>query len=104
MLETMGNIFIKATTLSTLSIGSSTYYHTECILSKFKSLKSHRAVVAHAFKPITQEAEAGRSEFKASLFYRVSSRTTRVTQRNLVSTNQNQPNKKKSKVSSETIC
>jgi hypothetical protein len=44
------------------------------------------AVVVHAFNPSTREAEAGRSlEFKASLIYRVSSRTARATQRNPVS-------------------
>jgi hypothetical protein len=44
-------------------------------------------VVAHAFNPSTWEAEAGRqvSEFEASLVYKVSSRTTRATQRNPVS-------------------
>ena len=31
-------------------------------------------MVAHIFNPNTQEAEAGRSEFKTSLVYRVSSR------------------------------
>jgi len=40
-------------------------------------------VVAHAFKPSTREAEAGRSlELEASLVYRVSFRTARATQRN----------------------
>jgi hypothetical protein len=43
----------------------------------------------HAFKPSTQEAEAGRSlEFEPSLVYRVNSRTTKVTQRNPVLKNQ----------------
>ena len=32
-------------------------------------------MVEHAFDPSTQEAEAGRFEFEASLVYRVSSRT-----------------------------
>jgi hypothetical protein len=41
--------------------------------------------VACAFDPSTREAEAGRSEFKASLVYRVSSRTARAIQRNTVS-------------------
>jgi hypothetical protein len=43
-------------------------------------------VVAHAFNPSTQGGR-GRwiSEFKASLVYRVSSRTARATQRNPVS-------------------
>jgi hypothetical protein len=35
-------------------------------------------VVVHAFNPSTQEAEAGVSEFKASLVYRVSPRTARI--------------------------
>jgi len=40
-------------------------------------------VVAHTFNPSTWEAEAGGSlEFKASLVYRVSSRTARATKRN----------------------
>jgi hypothetical protein len=44
------------------------------------------AVVAHAFNPSTQEAEAGGfSEFEASLVYKVSSRTAKATQRNPVS-------------------
>jgi hypothetical protein len=44
------------------------------------------AVMAHTFNPSTWEAEAGEiSEFKASLVYRVSSRTARATQRNPVS-------------------
>jgi hypothetical protein len=44
-------------------------------------------MVAHAFNPSTQEAEAGRriSEFEASLVYKVSSRTARAIQRNPVS-------------------
>jgi len=41
-------------------------------------------MVAQAFNPSTREAEAdGFSEFKASLVYRVSSRTARAIQRNL---------------------
>ena len=40
-------------------------------------------IMEHAFNPSTQEAEAGRSELKASLDYRASSRTTRALQRNL---------------------
>ena len=42
-------------------------------------------MVAHAFNPSTQEAEAGESEFEASLVYKVSSRTARARQRNPVS-------------------
>jgi hypothetical protein len=54
--------------------------------------------VAHAFDPSTQEAEAGGSlEFEASLFYRVSSRTARATQRNSVSKTNKRTNKHKNK-------
>jgi hypothetical protein len=35
-------------------------------------------MVTHAFDPSTWEAEAGRFEFKASLVYKVSSRTARA--------------------------
>jgi hypothetical protein len=55
-------------------------------------------VVAHAFNPSTWEAGAGGflvSEFEASLFYRVSSRTARTPQRNPVSENQTKPNQTK---------
>jgi hypothetical protein len=56
-------------------------------------------VVAHAFNPSTWEAEAGGSlEFEASLVYRVSSRTTRATQRNPVS------KKKKKKKKRVPLC
>jgi hypothetical protein len=41
--------------------------------------------VAYAFNTSTQEVEAGRSEFKASLIYRESSKTARATGRNPVS-------------------
>ena len=37
--------------------------------------------VMHTFNPSTQEAETGRSEFEASLVYRVSSKTSKATQR-----------------------
>jgi hypothetical protein len=46
-----------------------------------KTLKEGRAVVAHTFNPSTWEAS---SEFKASLVYRVSSRTATAIQRNPV--------------------
>ena len=58
--------------------------------SKIKAVnESHsisQAVVAHAFNPSTLGGR-GRwiSEFKASLVYRVTSRTSRATQRNPVS-------------------
>ena len=43
-------------------------------------------MVVHTFNPSTWEAETGRflSEFKASLVYKVSSRTARAIQRNPV--------------------
>jgi hypothetical protein len=40
-----------------------------------------QAMVVNIFNPSTWEAEAGGSEFEASLVYRVSSRTVRATQR-----------------------
>jgi hypothetical protein len=53
---------------------------------KEKQQKMSWAVVAHTFNPSTWEAEAGGFlEFKASLVYRVSSRTARATRRNPVS-------------------
>jgi hypothetical protein len=55
-------------------------------------------VVVHAFNPSTREAEAGRfSEFKASLVYKVSSKTARAVQRNPISKNQKRKRKKKKK-------
>jgi hypothetical protein len=56
-------------------------------------------VVAHAFNPSTREAEAGRSEFEASLVYKVSSRTARAVQRNPASkkTKNKQTKKKQNK-------
>jgi hypothetical protein len=55
-------------------------------------IKYSRAVVVHAFNP-----SRGRriSEFKASLVYRVSSRTARATQRNPVLKNQEKKKKRK---------
>jgi hypothetical protein len=52
-------------------------------------------VVAHAFSPSTRGGR-GRwiSEFKASLVYKVSSRTARATQRNHVSKNNNKQTNK----------
>jgi hypothetical protein len=47
-------------------------------------------VVVHAFNPSTREAEAG-----GFLVYKVSSRTARATQRNPVSKNQKEKEKKK---------
>jgi hypothetical protein len=57
-------------------------------LEKSKSkVSSCWAVVAHACNPSTREAEAGGSEFEASLVYIVSSRTAKTAQRNPVSKN-----------------
>jgi hypothetical protein len=51
--------------------------------------------MAYIFNPGTCEAQADRSEFEASLIYRVSSKTARATQRvNKVSKKTNQTNKK----------
>jgi hypothetical protein len=47
-------------------------------------------VVAHAFNPSTREAEAGGFLFKASLVYKVSSRTARAIQKNPASKNKKQ--------------
>jgi hypothetical protein len=53
-------------------------------------------MLAHAFNPSTQEAEAGRfSEFEASPVYKVSSRTARAIQRNPVLKNQRKKKKRK---------
>jgi hypothetical protein len=50
---------------------------------KKKQKQKALGVVAHNFNPSTWEAEAGEFfEFEASLVYRVSSRTSRATQRN----------------------
>jgi hypothetical protein len=54
-----------------------------CINWRLRGTKS-QAVVVHAFNP---SRGRGISEFKASLVYRVSSRTARDTQRNHVSKN-----------------
>jgi hypothetical protein len=55
-------------------------------------------VATNAFNPCTQEAEAGISEFEASLIYKVSSRTDSTIQRNLLSkTKQNKTKQNKTK-------
>jgi hypothetical protein len=51
--------------------------------------------VTHTFNGALQEAEI--SEFKASLIYRVSSRSTRARQRNPVSKTENQTKTKQNK-------
>jgi hypothetical protein len=58
-------------------------------------------VVAHAFNPSTREAEAGISEFEASLVYKVSSRTARAIQRNPVS---KKNKKQKTKQNRASLC
>lgn len=45
--------------------------------------------ISHAFDSRTREEEAGRSEFKASVVYRMDSRTARDTERNSLSLKQN---------------
>jgi hypothetical protein len=45
------------------------------------------AIVVNTFNPSTQEAEVGRSEFKASLVCIMNFRTDRPTQRNSISKN-----------------
>jgi hypothetical protein len=59
--------------------------------------KFEPGVVAHAFNPSTREAEVGGFLVRASLVYKVSSRTSRAIQRNPVSKNQKQKNKKTKK-------
>jgi hypothetical protein len=57
--------------------------------------------MTHTFNPSTWEAEAGGFfEFKASLVYRVSSRTARATQRNPVSKKRKRRKEKKKRESS----
>jgi hypothetical protein len=59
-------------------------------------MKNLPNVVAHTFNPSTWEAEAGEFlNFKASLVYRVSSRTARATQRNPVQKKTNKQTNKK---------
>ena len=54
------------------------------------------AVVVHGFNPSTWEAKAGDlCEFKASLVYRMSSRTAKATQRNRVLKKQKKKETKK---------
>jgi hypothetical protein len=73
------------------------FYFLKTLVSQVFCL--HPGVVEHAFYPTTREEEAGRvSEFKASLVYRVSSRTARATQRNPVL------KKKKEKKFPASIC
>jgi hypothetical protein len=63
-----------------------------------------RAVVAHAFDTSTWEAEAGRFlSLRPSLVYRVSSRTARATQRNLVSKNKKQTSKQNKTKQKKTL-
>ena len=57
--------------------------------NRFNLKKITQVVVTHTIGPSTQEADKGTSEFKASLFYRVSYRTARATQRIPVLKNNN---------------
>ena len=57
-----------------------------------KSEDSSQVVVAHTFNPSTWEADRQISEFKASLVYKVGSRTARAVQRNPDSENKTKPN------------
>ena len=60
--------------------------------------RSSRAVVAHAFNPSTLGGRGRQiSEFKASLVYRVSSKTARATQKNPVLINKNNNNNQTNK-------
>jgi hypothetical protein len=61
------------------------------------------AVVAHAFNPHLGGRGRRISEFKASLVFRVSSRTVRVTQRNPVS-NKTKQNNIKTKITITPVC
>jgi hypothetical protein len=62
---------------------------TVCVINTKKSNLS-QDMVAHVFNSSTWGAEIGGSlEFKASLVYRVSSRKSRLTQRNSASKNKN---------------
>ena len=61
------------------------------------------AVMAHAFNPSIWEAEAGGFLSKASLVYRVSSRTARVTQRNPVSNKQTKNKTKQKKLTEKGV-
>ena len=54
--------------------------------------------MTHDFSPSTQEAEGKQiSEFKASLSYKLSSKTARATQRNCLKKKQKRKNKQKKK-------
>jgi hypothetical protein len=69
----------------------------------FKKYLFQPGVVAHAFNPRTQEAEAGKiSEFETSLVYKVSSRTARTRQRNPVLKNK-QTNKQTNEQNQKAI-
>ena len=56
-------------------------------------------MVVHTFNPSTCEAEAGRSEFEASLVYRVSSKTARATEKPCLK--KQEPNKNQSNLLQE---
>jgi hypothetical protein len=71
-----------------------TYTHE---IKTLRKSRFGRAVVAHAFNPHLGGRGRQISEFEASLFYRVSFRTARATQRNPVSKNKKQKRKEKRK-------
>ena len=56
-----------------------TFCHDLRFSGIFLKSKGSQAVVTHAFKPSTWEAEAGGFEFEASLVFRVRSRAARAT-------------------------
>jgi hypothetical protein len=80
----------------------STRFH---LLEEFvlRASQTKPGVVVHTFNPCSWEAR-GRwiSEFEASLVYRVSSRTARATQRNPVSKNQDNKQKKRASQTSKS--
>jgi hypothetical protein len=59
-------------------------------------------MVVHAFNPSTRGRDRRISEFKASLVYRVSSRTARATQRNPFWKNNNKTKPKNQKPTNQT--
>jgi hypothetical protein len=52
--------------------------------TRVKKKSVRPGLTANSFNPSTWEAEAGRSEFEASLVYRMSSKIARATQKNFV--------------------
>jgi uncharacterized membrane protein len=73
-----------------------------CVCVSFKSQAWSRAWWRMPLIPALVRQKQAISEFKASLVYRVSSRTARATQRNPVSKNQKTKKKKKKKTKKQT--